>query len=156
MAVGDSEAPWESLAQVVQRPELGLRQVFPLPPRQLSLLDALREPTLSVTVEGEQTAHQLGQQLSGLLEQLQVSATVSRCPILAIAGLLNAGKSTLLATYLSAENRPRVLRGVGNHSGTHRFVLWLPKLWWDNPQLHTTLSCWPRIHGWQLSNTMAE
>lgn len=139
MAVGDSETPWESLAQVVQQPKLGLRQVFPLPLRQLSLLDALREPTLSATEDGQRAAQQLGQQLSDLLGQLQVSATVSRCPILAIAGLLNAGKSSLLATYLSAENRSRVLRGVGNHSGTHRFVLWLPKLWWDTPHLYTTL-----------------
>src|SRR5690606_53951 len=62
-----------------------------------------------------------------------------RCPILALTGQLNAGKSSLLASYLSPHNRQRVLRGSSNHSGTHRFVLWLPNIWRDNPELLSVL-----------------
>lgn len=53
--------------------------------------------------------------------------------------MLNAGKSSLVATYLSPENRQLVPRGLGNTSGTHRFVLWLPTEWRDNSELLSAL-----------------
>jgi len=50
-------------------------------------------------------------------------------PILAVAGLLNSGKSSLVSSFLSSENRSRVLRGVGSKDATNRFVLWTPASW---------------------------
>ncbi len=50
-------------------------------------------------------------------------------PTLAIAGMLNSGKTSLVATFLSEKGRQRTLRGFSNDEGTHRFVLWLPTAW---------------------------
>ena len=50
-------------------------------------------------------------------------------PIIAVAGLLNAGKSSLVASFLSEVNRPRVARGLESRNGTHRFTLWMPASW---------------------------
>ncbi len=50
-------------------------------------------------------------------------------PIVAVAGLLNAGKSSTVATFLSSAGRQRVLCGVGTEEATHRFVLWCPRSW---------------------------
>ncbi len=61
--------------------------------------------------------------------QLQVIDSAAECPILAITGMLNAGKSSLLAAFLSPEGRKRVLIGQANDQGTHRFVLWVPEAW---------------------------
>ncbi|AMV31895.1 hypothetical protein VN12_07225 [Pirellula sp. SH-Sr6A] len=53
-------------------------------------------------------------------------------PILAVMGLLNAGKSSLVGSCLSEEGRRRILIGSGNREGTHRFILWLPSQWKAN------------------------
>lgn len=50
-------------------------------------------------------------------------------PVVAVAGLLNAGKSSLVASLLSPAGAARVLRGVSAGSGTQRFTLWLPGSW---------------------------
>jgi hypothetical protein len=50
-------------------------------------------------------------------------------PIFAVMGLLNAGKSSLVSTFLSDHNRKRILVGSANAQGTHRFVLWVPESW---------------------------
>jgi hypothetical protein len=130
---------WEPIAQWIGQSQAGLTQTFPPSLRRLSILEALQAKTVACTPAAAQQAVDLAQRLAGLLEQLRVFDSISRCPIVAVTGLLNAGKSSLLATYLSPANRPRVLRGVGNHSGTHRFVVWLPKIWWDDPNLLNTL-----------------
>lgn len=133
------DGTWASIARGLRQPELGLTRRFPQPPCDLSLLDALGNPAVAATQNAAAQGCEIGGRISGLLNQLQIFDTLSRCPILAITGLLNAGKSSLLATYLSPANRPRVLRGVGNQHGTHRFVLWLPQVWWDEPNLHNAL-----------------
>ncbi len=133
------DGAWESIARGFRQPELGLTRSFPQPAFNLSLLDALGNPDVAATRNAATQGGEIGGRISGLLEQLQLFETISRCPILAITGLLNAGKSSLLATYLSSANRPRVLRGLGNQHGTHRFVLWLPQVWWDEPNLHNGL-----------------
>ena len=56
-------------------------------------------------------------------------------PTVAIAGMLNSGKTSLVATFLSENGRARTLRGAGNNQGTHRFVLWLPSQWRDDAEL---------------------
>jgi hypothetical protein len=69
------------------------------------------------------------QTISSLIEQLGHLDTAQQCPILAITGMLNAGKSSLLAGFLSQEGRRRVLIGLANDQGTHRFILWMPQSW---------------------------
>ncbi|MFO1065164.1 MAG: hypothetical protein U0892_14970 [Pirellulales bacterium] len=113
----------------------GLHQVFPDASRQLSLLEA----AASEDVAGSSVDHQAGKSLHARLSVLTESLTrielIGNCPIVGIAGLLNSGKSSLVATYLSAAGRNRVLRGTANDQGTHRFVLWLPSAWWSEPSL---------------------
>lgn len=66
------------------------------------------------------------------IQQVQGLSSVSICPIVAIAGLLNAGKTSLLAGFLSNTGRARLLIGSENAAGTHRFVIWLPSSWEQN------------------------
>ena len=67
--------------------------------------------------------------------QLFAAAKLVGYPTLAIAGMLNSGKTSLVATFLSESGRARTLRGAGNEQGTHRFVLWLPSAWRENDEL---------------------
>lgn len=106
---------------------------------RFSLLEGMQLQDVAADRDHAERGRALHVSLSGLLKQLRVFESMSRCPILAITGILNSGKSTLLASYLSPENRRRVLRGLGNDAGTHRFVLWLPKTWWDDAELLNTL-----------------
>ena len=69
------------------------------------------------------------------VEQFRSFATIEPCPIVAVCGMLNSGKSSLIAGFLSAAGRARVLVGSDDESGTHRFVIWLPKAWQDRPLL---------------------
>lgn len=62
-------------------------------------------------------------------KQLHWASEVVNYPTVAIAGMLNSGKTSLVATFLSEAGRNRTLRGTANHEGTHRFVLWLPEKW---------------------------
>ena len=132
-------AAWQTLVKRWREPAAGLSRTFPAAPRKLSLLDGLSDAEVACSPATAESGRELATRIAGLLEQLELFASISRCPILALAGQLNAGKSSLLASYLSPANRPRVLRGTSNHSGTHRFVLWLPKLWWDDPNLLNVL-----------------
>lgn len=54
-------------------------------------------------------------------------------PIIGVAGLLNAGKSTLVRGFLSPEGRERVLAGIPELAATQRFVFWLPARWKEEP-----------------------
>lgn len=56
-------------------------------------------------------------------------------PTVAVAGMLNSGKTSMVATFLSPEGRARTLRGANNDQGTHRFVLWLPRAWQGDAEL---------------------
>lgn len=56
-------------------------------------------------------------------------------PTVAVAGMLNSGKTSLVATFLSEAGRLRTLRGANNDQGTHRFVLWLPTAWRSDVEL---------------------
>ncbi len=134
-----STPPWQSLAHLWRDAEGGLIRSFPPPQQRLSLLAALSDHSVAAVPDTRHEGAQLAEQIAGRLDQLELFASISRCPIIALAGQLNAGKSSLLATYLSPVNRQRVLRGVSNHAGTHRFVLWLPKVWWDEAELLSIL-----------------
>jgi len=73
--------------------------------------------------------------IRSIILQASACCRAPSAPIVAVLGLLNAGKSSLVSTYLSLENRRRVLVGSSNSQGTHRFVLWLPQSWEKEPEL---------------------
>ncbi|MEO1619094.1 MAG: hypothetical protein AAFV88_24805 [Planctomycetota bacterium] len=67
--------------------------------------------------------------------QVHNATKLAEFPTLAVAGMLNSGKTSLVASLLSHEGRQRTLRGVANRKGTHRFVLWLPEKWREDAGL---------------------
>jgi hypothetical protein len=74
--------------------------------------------------------------LAAAVRGWRAAENLAACPIIAVAGLLNSGKTSLVAALLSDPGRARALRGDANREGTHRFVLWLPASWrrgeiWD-------------------------
>jgi hypothetical protein len=128
---------WQNLAQLLcsESAEDAVRCRFPEVDRRASLLEALRDAQIAANVGQLEQGKKLHAELQGLSEQLRVFSQISRCPIVGITGLLNSGKSSLLATYLSPTGRARVLRGLSNAAGTNRFVLWLPLRWRDQEEL---------------------
>jgi len=67
--------------------------------------------------------------------QLNNAARLIDWPTVAVAGMLNSGKTSLVATFLSEDGRSRSLRGTSNAHGTHRFVIWLPSQWRKDAEL---------------------
>ncbi|MEM9643409.1 MAG: hypothetical protein AAF989_00335 [Planctomycetota bacterium] len=67
--------------------------------------------------------------------QLHSASALVRRPTVAVAGMLNSGKTSLVSSFLSPVGRRRTLRGTGNNQGTHRFVLWLPEAWKNDVEL---------------------
>lgn len=94
-----------------------LQRSFPLPSRE-SYLAALTRIDRAAASD-----------LIAAGNRLHTAAELGKCPVVAIAGMLNSGKTSLVSTFLSPQGRQRTLRGVGNSQGTHRFVLWLPERW---------------------------
>lgn len=99
-------------------------QLLPSPER-LDFLESMRRAALSPHNPSQPRATEIEQ----LLLQLDSVQQLSQSPLIAVSGLLNAGKSSLIASFLSPNNRQRVLVGTGNQQGTHRFVIWLPASW---------------------------
>ena len=91
-------------------------------PRPLSMLQLL--PHLLVE-RGEELAEVIRHDLLSL-EQDEL---LQGCPIIGVAGILNGGKSSLVASFLSAQGRQRVLCGGLPEQGTRRLVFWLPESW---------------------------
>ena len=58
-------------------------------------------------------------------------------PILAVAGPINSGKSSLVGTFLTEENRGRIPIGLSGREGTQRFVLWIPRAWEQEEAVYT-------------------
>ena len=81
-------------------------------------------------------------------DQWIAARRVAECPIVAVLGQLNGGKSSVVATFLSEQGRRRVPRGFGDAQGTHRFVYWLPQSWLqDEGKQETLLELLDRAHG---------
>ena len=78
---------------------------------------------------------ELACQLRKSLDVADVQAAMVQTPILAVLGELNAGKSSVVASFLSPEGRRRIPRGVASAQGTHRFVYWVPTAWQRNAEL---------------------
>ncbi|MEM6470384.1 MAG: hypothetical protein AAF802_12580 [Planctomycetota bacterium] len=100
-----------------------VERVFPQP-RHESFLSALRRIDA-----------QKADEVSSLGLQVQNATKLAEFPTLAVAGMLNSGKTSLVARLLSEHGRERTLRGVANRQGTHRFVLWLPQKWQEDSGL---------------------
>ncbi|MFO0013962.1 MAG: hypothetical protein ACK553_14580 [Planctomycetota bacterium] len=102
----------------------------------VTLIDILRQCE-ELGREGD--PHRTSEALREALAQAQAIAAAPACPIVAVLGMLNAGKSSLVATFLGGSNdsdhRRRVLIGSANNEGTHRFVLWLPHSWRSQPEV---------------------
>lgn len=78
----------------------------------------------------------------------QAQIAMLKCPIIAVTGELNAGKSSVTASFLSQEGRKRIPRGTEEQKGTHRFVYWAPTKWLSEPALKEAfLSLLSAVHG---------
>jgi hypothetical protein len=95
--------------------------------------NAAMEPAWAISGSSKQPSQPTAERIKKLLEQARASCGAPSSPIVAILGLLNAGKSSLVSTFLSETNRQRILIGSANAQGTHRFVLWLPESWRQTP-----------------------
>ena len=98
----------------------------------------LKELCLKEVLEQVWDTQQLEEHLENL-KQLTLARNMLECRILGVMGQLNAGKSTVVASFLSPEGRARVPRGVASAKGTHRFVYWVPQSWLDDSQMEKLL-----------------
>ena len=114
-----SRIRWSSVSSLLQDESnlAAIDATYPLKQR-ISFLSALEQ----ISPAEAQSIHEAGRRLG-------VASQLANYPIIAIAGMLNSGKTSLVATFLSDNGRSRSLRGESNREGTHRFVLWLPETW---------------------------
>ncbi|MFK8112377.1 MAG: hypothetical protein AB8B91_09250 [Rubripirellula sp.] len=121
----DENIDWTSLLALMEdddrRAATGI--LFPTEGRE-SLLNAVRRMDESIANDVLSSGR-----------RLHTAAKLIDWPTVAVAGMLNAGKTSLVATFLSESGQARTLRGANNDQGTHRFVLWLPSGWRDNTEL---------------------
>lgn len=135
-------ADWSCVGKLIQgvSNNCGVQQLYPDAGRMISLVEAIGSPEVASSPNEHARGVQLSERLTALAAQSQTIATIGNCPVVGITGLLNSGKSTLLASYLSPAGRARVLRGTANDEGTHRFVLWLPKVWSHDAELVSVMN----------------
>lgn len=116
---------WPAILALLEneRDWAALHHVYP-GTRSESFLAALRRIDPSLATELIATGN-----------RLESADALMKCPVVAVAGMLNSGKTSLVASFLSPAGRARTLRGVSNAQGTHRFVLWLPNSWKQDPEL---------------------
>lgn len=128
-AADSREVDWAALLSLLEDDDqrAPIDRVYPRSRRE-SYLGVLRE--LDSTLSTDVLA-------SG--RKLQTASQLIDWPTVAVAGMLNGGKTSLVSTFLSDRGRRRTLRGSGNHQGTHRFVLWLPSRWRTEAELWSLL-----------------
>ncbi|MCS7022091.1 MAG: hypothetical protein NZU63_09710 [Gemmataceae bacterium] len=68
------------------------------------------------------------------VERFRRLRDVALTPIVGVLGEVNAGKSSVVAAFLSAAGRQRIPRGLEERFGTHRFVYWCPQAWQTTPE----------------------
>lgn len=96
-----------------------LVELWPSPQRSVNLVESLEE-----IGDCEQA-----KSLLASYESLQGGKELSACPIIGVLGQLNAGKSSVVASFLSSSSRALLPRGTSGKLGTHRFVYWVPQSW---------------------------
>ncbi|MDG4594906.1 MAG: hypothetical protein P9F75_04305 [Candidatus Contendobacter sp.] len=119
---------------------------WPLPESSFSLLEALKslddgyeqlEALKSLDDGYEQLPwgfKKLATEIENDYKLLELADKINNTPIVMITGMLNAGKSSVTASFLSQDGQQRIPRGIGRDQGTHRFVLWMPEDW--QPQVN--------------------
>jgi hypothetical protein len=118
--------------------------------RTRALLDVVAEPYLESAGDETPETLTLGEALEqfvGPPRRAEWDATCGAAaarleierPIVAVLGELNAGKSSVVATFLSPEGRRRLPRGDEDAAGTHRFVYWVPQRWLDDADMRRAL-----------------
>ena len=128
-------SPSLAFASANSKSYLSLLQFAALLPLEARINSQTLEPTWQISNSPIYPCVDLPSEIHKLLKQSKRLCQVPAAPIVAVLGLLNAGKSSLVSTYLSDDNRRRILVGAGNSQGTHRFVLWLPESWRNEPAL---------------------
>ncbi|MDE0863848.1 MAG: hypothetical protein OSA98_08670 [Rubripirellula sp.] len=120
---------WPSLQSLLEDDDrrAAIEYTYPTDGRD-SFLNATRNLDAQVVIE-----------LLASGRQLHTAERLVDWPTVAVAGMLNSGKTSLVATFLSEEGQARTLRGTNNAQGTHRFVLWLPKAWQSDTELWALL-----------------
>jgi hypothetical protein len=78
---------------------------------------------LSYTGKKRDRLRRLADEIHQLAEQWQTDYP----PLFAVTGLKNAGKSSLVKTFLSDEGRARTPTGIESDFATRRYVFWLPE-----------------------------
>lgn len=82
--------------------------------------------------------HASGDDIIKSIDLLAAAESVA-LPVVGITGMMNTGKSTVTSHLLSKSGRARVLAGIKPEDGTHRFVLWAPASWSQDPEKRKAL-----------------
>lgn len=105
-----------------------LERVWPEPHKKLGWKESLQR----LGARGEK----LADDLLGHALAAKALLQLSQQPIVAVLGQLNAGKSSVVASFLSRESQRLVPTGTRGDKGTHRFVYWLPASWRDDERIN--------------------
>ncbi|MFM9069111.1 MAG: hypothetical protein ACKOUR_17530, partial [Planctomycetota bacterium] len=124
--------------------QLQLDTLSSLRAQQLLTASVPSEPITARGVTLEQALRQAGTPLIAdsvpqLIDAAQASLQMLAQPIIAVLGELNAGKSSVVASFLSESGQRRLPRGEEAAQGTHRFVYWVPSDWLQNAAQKTSL-----------------
>lgn len=99
-------------------------------------------PNVVWTAEQILKAVAKGELLSDLdrtIERLNRLSVMANTPIIGVLGEVNAGKSSVVASFLSPKGRARLPRGLEEERGTHRFIYWCPSAWRDDREVDQAL-----------------
>lgn len=125
----EPEIDWPALLGLLEDDDrrAAIARLAPVPGRE-SYLMALRRMHSPVVAETLAAGR-----------RLDTSSRLVDRPTIAVAGMLNSGKTSLVSSFLSPRGQQRTLRGTSNREGTHRFVLWLPESWRSDVELWSLL-----------------
>lgn len=125
----DSSVDWPALLSLLEDDDrrAAVSRIAPSEGRE-SFLTALRR------IEAAQSQATLA---AG--RRLHTASKLIDRPTIAVSGMLNSGKTSLVSSFLSEAGQRRTLRGTSNRHGTHRFVLWLPQSWRSDVELWSLL-----------------
>lgn len=125
----EPDIDWPALLALLEDDDrrASIARLAPTPGRE-SYLTGLRRMQSSVVAETLNAGR-----------RLDTSSRLVDRPTIAVAGMLNSGKTSLVSSFLSPAGQRRTLRGTSNREGTHRFVLWLPHSWRKDIELWSLL-----------------